>query len=74
MAKTEPHLFYLSDFPIQQRKVRTPCRSFEPTLRGNPVISGYPDQVGRTSLPPNYLGREPAMKMLRKAGGSRVAV
>ena len=46
----------------------------QPELRLIVVIPGYPDQDGRTSLPPNYLGREPAMKMLRKAGGSRVAV
>ena len=38
------------------------------------VIPGFPDQDGRTSMPPNLIGREPAMKMLLKAGGSRVAI
>jgi len=46
----------------------------QPELRLIVVIPGYPDQDGRASLPPNYLGRESAMRMLKKAGGSRVAV
>lgn len=46
----------------------------QPELRLIVVIPGYPDQDGRTSLPPNFLGREPAMEMLKRAGGSRVAV
>ena len=38
------------------------------------MIPGFPDQDGRASKPPNLLGREPAMQMLKKAGGSRVAI
>ena len=45
-----------------------------PELRLIIVIPGFPDQDGRASKPPNLLGREPAMKMLKKAGGSRVAI
>lgn len=45
-----------------------------PELRLIVVIPGFPDQDGRTSLPPNLLGREPAIKMLQEAGGSRVAI
>jgi phosphatidylserine/phosphatidylglycerophosphate/cardiolipin synthase-like enzyme len=46
----------------------------EPELRMIAVIPGFPDQDGRTSLPPNLLGREPALRMLRAAGGERFAV
>lgn len=45
-----------------------------PELRLIIVIPGFPDQDGRASKPPNLLGREPAMQMLKKAGGSRVAI
>jgi phosphatidylserine/phosphatidylglycerophosphate/cardiolipin synthase-like enzyme len=46
----------------------------ETDLRMIAVIPGFPDQDGRTSLPPNLLGREPALQMLRAAGGNRFAV
>jgi phosphatidylserine/phosphatidylglycerophosphate/cardiolipin synthase-like enzyme len=45
----------------------------EPELRMIVIIPGFPDQDGKASLPPYLLGREPAMSMLEKAGGSRVA-
>jgi phosphatidylserine/phosphatidylglycerophosphate/cardiolipin synthase-like enzyme len=45
----------------------------ESELRMIVVIPGFPDQDGRTALAPTRLGREPAMAMLEKAGGSRVA-
>ena len=46
----------------------------EPELRLIVVIPRYPDQDGRASLTPNLLGREPALRMLRAAGGGRFAV
>ena len=45
----------------------------EPELRMIVIIPGFPDQDGKVSLPPYLLGREPAMSMLKKAGGSRVS-
>jgi phosphatidylserine/phosphatidylglycerophosphate/cardiolipin synthase-like enzyme len=38
------------------------------------VIPGFPDQDGRTSLPPNLVGREGVLSVLNAAGGDRVAV
>jgi phosphatidylserine/phosphatidylglycerophosphate/cardiolipin synthase-like enzyme len=38
------------------------------------VIHRFPDQDGRTSMPPNLVGREKAMRVLWAAGGRRVAV
>jgi phosphatidylserine/phosphatidylglycerophosphate/cardiolipin synthase-like enzyme len=46
----------------------------EPELRLVVVIPRFPDQDGRTSMPPNLVGRELAMRILRAAGGHRVAV
>lgn len=48
--------------------------SREPELRLIVVIPRFPDQDGRTSMPPNLVGREVAMRILRSAGGDRVAV
>ena len=45
-----------------------------PDLRMIAVIPGFPDQDGRTSLPPNLVGREKAMSILTEAGGERFAV
>ena len=45
-----------------------------PALHLIAVIPAYPDQDGRTSLPPNLAGREEAIKILKAAGGSRVAI
>ena len=46
----------------------------EPQLRLIVVIPRFPDQDGRTSLPPNLLGREPGLRLLKAAGGPRFAV
>jgi phosphatidylserine/phosphatidylglycerophosphate/cardiolipin synthase-like enzyme len=46
----------------------------EPQLRMVIVIPRFPDQDGRISMPPNLVGRAPALQMLRAAGGDRVAV
>lgn len=70
-------LIYMEDQYLWSRdvvRVFAKALSQQPELRLIVVIPGFPDQDGRTSLPPNYLGRAPAMKMLKKAGGSRVAV
>ena len=45
-----------------------------PELRLIVVIPGFPEQDGRLTAPPNLLGREPAMRLLRSAGGDRVAI
>ena len=45
-----------------------------PELRMIIVIPRFPDQDGRASLPPNLLGRATALRLLRAAGGPRVAV
>jgi len=49
-------------------------------LRDNPsllmvfIIPGHPEQDGRLSMPPNQVGRARALKELRRAGGSRLAI
>ncbi len=49
-------------------------------LRDNPglhliaVIPRFPDQDGRFSEPPNLIGRADAIRLLREAGGDRVAI
>jgi len=49
-------------------------------LKANPelhliaVIPGYPDQDGRLSQPPNLIGRQQAIDVLKRAAGHRVAV
>jgi phosphatidylserine/phosphatidylglycerophosphate/cardiolipin synthase-like enzyme len=54
--------------------------TFVEALRANPelrlvvVLPHHPDQDGRTSLPPNLVGRHRALSMIRGAGGDRVAV
>jgi phosphatidylserine/phosphatidylglycerophosphate/cardiolipin synthase-like enzyme len=45
-----------------------------PELRLIAVIPRHPDMDGAVSMPPNLIGRVDAMRMLRKAGGDRVAV
>jgi phosphatidylserine/phosphatidylglycerophosphate/cardiolipin synthase-like enzyme len=46
----------------------------QPRLRLVVTIPGFPDQDGRTALPPNLLGREKPLSMLAAAGGDRVGV
>ncbi|HEX9063709.1 MAG TPA: phospholipase D family protein [Streptosporangiaceae bacterium] len=45
-----------------------------PGLRLIAVIPRYPDMDGKISMPPNLIGRIDAIRLLRKAGGDRVAV
>ncbi len=45
-----------------------------PDLRLIAVIPRYPDMDGKISMPPNLIGRIDAARLLRKAGGDRVAV
>ncbi|MDQ1748089.1 MAG: hypothetical protein QOD07_2352 [Frankiaceae bacterium] len=46
----------------------------EPGLRLIAVLPHHPDQDGRFSLPPNLVGREQAVRLLREAGADRVAI
>lgn len=46
----------------------------QPGLHLIVVIPRFPDQDGRTAVPPNLLGREPALRLLREAGASRFGV
>jgi phosphatidylserine/phosphatidylglycerophosphate/cardiolipin synthase-like enzyme len=45
-----------------------------PGLRMVAVIPRFPDQDGRIAMPPNLLGREALLELLRAAGGDRVAI
>src|ERR1022692_1291580 len=45
-----------------------------PELRLIAVIPRFPDQDGRLSMPPNLIGRVDALRLLRQAGGGRVAI
>jgi phosphatidylserine/phosphatidylglycerophosphate/cardiolipin synthase-like enzyme len=38
------------------------------------VVPSYPDQDGRWSMPPNLIGRQQAIDVLKQAGGDRVAI
>jgi phosphatidylserine/phosphatidylglycerophosphate/cardiolipin synthase-like enzyme len=45
-----------------------------PALRLIAVVPRYPDQDGRISGPPNRIGQQAALELVRAAGGDRVAV
>ncbi len=45
-----------------------------PGLRVIAVIPRFPDQDGRVAMPLNLVGRAQALRLLRQAGGDRVAV
>jgi phosphatidylserine/phosphatidylglycerophosphate/cardiolipin synthase-like enzyme len=45
-----------------------------PGLRLIAVIPRFPDQDGAVSMPPNLIGRVDALRLLRQAGGGRVAI
>jgi phosphatidylserine/phosphatidylglycerophosphate/cardiolipin synthase-like enzyme len=70
-------LVYLEDQYLWSADV---ARTFADALRERPdlhliaLVPHHPDQDGRLSLPPNILGRQRALKVLREAGGERVAV
>ena len=70
-------LVYLEDQYLWSVEVAT---TFAEALRARPellliaVLPHHPDQDGRTSLPPNLVGRQRALALIRAAGGDRVAV
>jgi phosphatidylserine/phosphatidylglycerophosphate/cardiolipin synthase-like enzyme len=70
-------LIYLEDQYFWAASV---VRSFAEALAANPrlrlivVVPHHPDQDGRWSLPPNLVGRQDALRMVRDAGGDRVAI
>ena len=70
-------LIYVEDQYLWSAEVAT---TFAEALRAHSdlhliaVLPHYPDQDGRTSLPPNLVGRERALSLIRAAGGDRVAV
>lgn len=70
-------LIYLEDQFLWSREV---VSVFCDRLRACPdlhlvaVVPRYPDQDGATSLPPNAVGREAALRALAAAGGDRVGV
>ncbi len=45
-----------------------------PSLRVIAVVPRYPDQDGRVSGPPNRIGQQAAMDLVKRAGGERVAL
>jgi phosphatidylserine/phosphatidylglycerophosphate/cardiolipin synthase-like enzyme len=70
-------LVYVEDQYLWSREV---AKTFADALRAQPdlhviaVLPHHPDQDGRFSLPPNLVGRDRALSVLREAGGDRVAV
>jgi len=70
-------LVYVEDQYLWSREV---AQTFAEALQRQPglhviaVLPHHPDQDGRFSLPPNLVGRDRAMSLLRQAGGRRVAV
>jgi phosphatidylserine/phosphatidylglycerophosphate/cardiolipin synthase-like enzyme len=70
-------LIYLEDQYLWSAGVVAPlARALgeHPQLRLIAVIPRYPDQGGRVAMPPNLIGRQGALALLRRAGGDRVAV
>jgi phosphatidylserine/phosphatidylglycerophosphate/cardiolipin synthase-like enzyme len=45
-----------------------------PSLRVIALVPRYPDQDGRMSGPPNRIGQQAAMDLVKRAGGDRVAL
>lgn len=70
-------LIYVEDQYFWSREV---VRCFADALAESPqlrliaVIPRFPDQDGRVSMPPNLVGRQHAMALLRGSGADRVAV
>jgi phosphatidylserine/phosphatidylglycerophosphate/cardiolipin synthase-like enzyme len=70
-------LIYLEDQYLWSVEVATTFAEAlraEPELRLIAVLPHHPDQDGRTSLPPQLVGRDRALSLIRRAGGDRVAV
>ena len=71
------HLVYIEDQYFWSEEVAAPfCEALEQEsdLRLVAVLPRYPDQDGRTSMPPNLVGRYHAVRSLVQAGGERVAI
>jgi phosphatidylserine/phosphatidylglycerophosphate/cardiolipin synthase-like enzyme len=70
-------LIYVEDQYLWSEEV---AQTFADGLRAQPglhvvaVLPLHPDQDGKVSLPPNLLGRDKAISVMRAAGGDRVAV
>ncbi|MGV8977787.1 MAG: phospholipase D family protein [Cellulomonas sp.] len=70
-------LIYVEDqylWSVDVARVFAEALARRPALRLVVVIPRFPDQDGRASMPPSLVGRAKAMRVLRAAGGARVAV
>lgn len=70
-------LIYIEDQYLWSRelaRVLAQALERERELRLIVIVPRYPDQDGRASGPPNRLGQQAAMDLIRQAGGDRVAV
>jgi phosphatidylserine/phosphatidylglycerophosphate/cardiolipin synthase-like enzyme len=70
-------LIYLEDQYLWSARIVEPLAAAlreQPGLHLVAVIPLHPDQDGRVSMPPNLVGRDQALAVLREAGGNRVAV
>ncbi|HVA59523.1 MAG TPA: phospholipase D-like domain-containing protein [Mycobacteriales bacterium] len=74
-AKAE-RLIYLEDQYLWSRPVAevfAEALTASPQLRLIAVLPPHPDEDGRISYPPNVIGRQAALALIRAAGGARVA-
>jgi phosphatidylserine/phosphatidylglycerophosphate/cardiolipin synthase-like enzyme len=70
-------LIYLEDqylWSVQVARLIADALRRSPELRFVAVVPRYPDRDGRLSGPPNRIGQQTAMDVVRSAGGDRVAV
>jgi phosphatidylserine/phosphatidylglycerophosphate/cardiolipin synthase-like enzyme len=77
VVKQAQRLIYVEDQYFWNGEI---VQSFAEALRSHPqlhlivVIPHHPDQDGRLSQPPNLVGRQEALDVVRAAGGSRVGI
>ena len=70
-------LVYLEDQYLWSAEVAdlfAEALSREPDLHLVAVVPRFPDQGGRVGRPPNLVGRQDALDVVRRAGGDRVSV